>query len=189
MRFAPVSAFIAVLALSASSLSAKPPVPRPARELSIVEASGKLTLLTSLKGKVVYVQFLFTTCPHCQALSGVLTKLSKELGPQGFQALGVAFDDDVSPTKAASYVRQFGVGFPVGYASRATVQSYLGMTDDDRFVVPQAVIVDRKGVIRAQTDVQGTENLQREDYLRTFLTGLLKEGAAPKAVTAAPAAK
>jgi thiol-disulfide isomerase/thioredoxin len=188
MRFASVSAFAAVLAFSAASLSAKPPVPRPARELSVVEANGKLTLLTSLKGKVVYVQFLFTTCPHCQALSGVLTKLSHDLGPQGFQALGVAFDDNVTPARAGLYARQFA-GFPVGYASRATVESYLGMTDDDRFVVPQAVIVDRKGVIRAQTDVQGTENLQREDYLRTFITSLLKEGAAPKAATPAPASK
>src|SRR5262249_14874737 len=157
MRIVPVATLASVLALSAASLSAKPPVPRQARELSIVEPSGKVTLLTSLKGKVVYVQFLFTTCPHCQALSGVLTKISKDLGPQGFQALGVAFDDNISAPIAANYVRQFGVGFPVGYASRATVQSYLGMTDDDRFVVPQAVIVDRKGMIRAQTDVQGTE--------------------------------
>src|SRR5438477_5351479 len=101
MRFASVSTFAAVVALSAS-LSAKPPVPRPARELSIVEANNKVTLLTGLKGKVVYVQFLFTTCPHCQALSGVLTKLGKELGPQGFQALGVAFDDNVTASTAAN---------------------------------------------------------------------------------------
>ena len=93
-----------------------------------MEANGKTTLLTSLKGKVVYVQFLFTTCPHCQALSAVLTKLNREFGPQGFQTLGVAFDDDVTPAKSGAYVRQFGVGFPVGYASRATVESYLGMT-------------------------------------------------------------
>src|SRR5258708_35107724 len=116
MRFASVASFAVLVALSASSLSAKPPVPRPARELSIVEVNNKVTLLTSLKGKVVYVQFLFTTCPHCQALSGVLTKLSRELGPQGFQALGVAFDDNVTANTASNYVRQFGVGFPVGYA-------------------------------------------------------------------------
>src|SRR5438477_12794057 len=104
MRFASVSTFAAVVALSAS-LSAKPPVPRPARELSIVEANNKTTLLTSFKGKVVYVQFLFTTCPHCQALSVLLTKLNRDFGPQGFQALGVAFDDDITAPRAAAYVR------------------------------------------------------------------------------------
>jgi thiol-disulfide isomerase/thioredoxin len=163
-------------------------VPRSAREFTIVEPGGKQTLLTSLKGKVVYIQFLFTTCPHCQALSRVLEKLNHELGPQGLKVLGVAFDDNVGPLQAANYVRQLGLSFPVGYASRATVESYLGLTDDDRWVVPQVVIVDRKGIIRAQSDAHGTENLQTESYLRTYLGTLLKEGTAPKA-SPAPAAK
>src|SRR5260370_37067569 len=115
MRFASVATCAAFVAFSASSLSAKPPVPRPARELSIVEANNKVTLLTSLKGKVVYVQFLYTTCPHCQALSGVLTKLSKDLGPQGFQALGVAFDHNATANTAVNYVRHVGVRFPAGF--------------------------------------------------------------------------
>ncbi len=188
MRFAPIAAFIA-LALCVPALAAdKPIVPRSAREFTIVEPNGKQTLLTSLKGKVVYIQFLFTTCPHCQALSRVLDKLSGELGPQGFQALGVAFEDNAGPVQAANYVRQLGLKFPVGYASRATVESYLGLTDDVRWVVPQAVIVDRKGMIRAQSDAQGTENLQTESYLRTYLGGLLKEGSSPKA-SPAPTAK
>src|SRR5258708_30329778 len=116
MRFASVASFAVLVALSASSLSAKPPVPRPARELSIVEANGKVTLLTSLKGKVVYVQFLFTTCPHCQALSGVLTKLGKDLGPQGFQALGVAFDDNVTAGTAGCHLRTILGPCPSGHA-------------------------------------------------------------------------
>src|ERR1700688_2163685 len=87
------AAIAPLMALAVSAL-AMPPVPRKAPELTIVEPSGKQTLLSSFKGKVVVIEFLYTTCPHCQAASQVFTKLQRELGPRGFQAVGVAFNDN-----------------------------------------------------------------------------------------------
>ena len=81
---------------------------------------------------------------------------------------------------------QFQVGFPVGYAPRNSVLSYLGVSDIERWVVPQIVIIDRKGVIRAQSSAQGTADLQTESYLRKYLGELLDEGASK---TSAPAKK
>ena len=74
--------FALLIALGVSAFAA-PPVPRPAKELEIVEPNGKHDLLTSYKGKVVVVQFLYTTCPHCQAYSQLLTKIQKEYGSKG----------------------------------------------------------------------------------------------------------
>ena len=179
-----IAAVTAILAAALPAFAVMPPVPRPEKELVISEASGKKTLLTSLKGKVVVVQFLYTTCPHCQAFSRLLTKLYGELGPKGLQAIGVAFDnpqgqpDNAPPTAAmVTYYNQQFAGFPVGIANRDTVMSYLGISVMDRFVVPQIMIVDRKGTIQAQSDFMGTEKLQDETYLRKFLGDLLKEGA------------
>jgi hypothetical protein len=42
------------------------------------------------------------------------------------------------------------------------------------------VIVDKKGMIRAQSDPLGTEELSSEAYLRKFIGDLLKEGPAAK---------
>src|SRR5438477_12781856 len=81
-------------ALAVSALATMPSLPRKAPELSIKEPSGKETLLSSLKGKVVVVEFLYTTCPHCQHESQMLTKLSKEFGSKDFQALGYALNDN-----------------------------------------------------------------------------------------------
>jgi len=192
MRIATVTA---ILAAALPAFAVMPPVPRPAKELVITEPSGKKTLLTSLKGKVVYVQFLFTTCPHCQHLSQVMTKISADLAPKGLQVLGVGFDnpggspEGTPPTPAmiTNYAKQFA-GFPVGFSQRDTVLSYLGISVMDRMVVPQIVIVDRKGVIRAQSEAKGEsaningasgpyEQLQDDTYLRKFLGELLKEGA------------
>jgi peroxiredoxin len=169
-----VAALTALFAVGIPALAA-PPVPRPAKEFTFVEPSGKQSLLTGYKGKVVLIQFLFTTCPHCQAYSRVLTKISADLAPRGLQVLGVAFDDNASGPLAASYVKRFEVGFPVAYAPRDTVLSFLGFSVMDRIAVPQVAIIDRKGVIRAQSEPLGTPQLQNDAYLRTFLDGLLKE--------------
>lgn len=176
-----VAGFLAVAAQAAS------PVPRPAKELTVLEPSGKQTLLSSFKGKVVVVEFLFTTCPHCQNAAKMFTKIQKDAGPRGFQALGIAFDD-ANAQKVQGFVQQYGVGYPVGYASRDTVMSYLGLSVMDRFVVPQVIVIDKKGVIRAQSEPMGSPNLQDETYIRGMIDGLLKEPTATVSSTA-PAAK
>ncbi|HEY2842086.1 MAG TPA: TlpA disulfide reductase family protein [Bryobacteraceae bacterium] len=193
MRLATVSTLLISGLVSSAMLQAAAPVPRPSKEFTITLPSGKQTLLTSYRGKVVMMAAMFTTCPHCQALSKIITKLQGELGSRGFQALGVAFNDEVNtPNPAAnaqvtaSFVSEFGVGFPMGYAPRPSVMSYLGLSDVERWVVPQVVILDRKGVVRAQSAAGGTADLQTETYLRKYLGELLDEGGAK---SAAPASK
>ena len=161
-----------------------PPVPRPSKEFTFVDPSGKQTLLTSYKGKVVIIQFLFTWCQHCQAFSAVLTNLQKELAPKGVQMLGVAFDDNVSPAIAAAYSTKFGVGFPVAYAKRDTVLSFLGISVMERLAVPQVMVIDKTGVIRAQSEPMGSPELQNPVKLRQLLTDLAAGKTAPAAAKA-----
>jgi len=188
MRIAPATALLATLFTSGLALHAAAPVPRPTKEFTIILPNGKQQLLSSYRGKVVMAAFMFTTCPHCQALSKVITKLQGELGPRGFQAYGAVFNDEVNTPNPASnaqgtaaFVNQFQVGFPVGYASRESVLSYLGVSEIESWVVPQIVIIDRKGQIRAQSAARGTLELQTETYLRKYLGELLDEGGAKSA--------
>jgi len=184
MRIASHSVLVATVLTSGLALQAAAPVPRPTKEFTIVLPSGEQKLLSSYRaGKVVMLACMFTTCPHCQALSKIITKLQGELGPRGFQAVGAVFNDEVNTSNAgmnaqvtANFVNQFASGFPVGYAAQASVTSYLGLSDIERWSVPQVVIIDRKGMIRAQSAAQGTADLQTETYLRKFLGELLDEG-------------
>lgn len=166
------------LALSFVSLSllAQPPMPRKAPEFTVVEPSGKQVLLSSYKGKVVALAFIFTTCPHCQAECGVLTKLESELGSKGFQPLAVAFNDNAG-LLVNEFVQSLHVSFPVGSASRETVMNYLELSDAMRWVVPQIVLIDRKGMIVAQSAPTGTEELQTENTLRKRIVDLMGGGA------------
>jgi thiol-disulfide isomerase/thioredoxin len=178
MRIAIVAAFFA-LGLSAQT-SQGPQIPHKAREFSLVEPSGKQTLLSSLKGKVVVIQFLHTTCGHCQAYSIFLGKLVTELGPRGFQAWGVAFND-ADAKMAADYKQVFAANFPVGYAARPTVMSFLSIPEQ-ALGVPQIVVIDRKGQVRAQTsprDEDKVSEIRKEPEMRKLLDMLLKETAAP----------
>jgi len=184
MRIAPVSALLVSAFAGTLAVQAAAPVPRPTKEFTITLPSGQQKLLSGYRaGKVVMLACMSTTCPHCQALSKIITKLQKDLGPKGFQAVGAVFNEEVNTPNASvnaqvtgNFVSQFEVGFPVGYAPQASVMSYLGLSDIERWVVPQVVIIDRKGVIRAQSAGQGTTELQTEAYLRKYLGELLDEG-------------
>jgi len=196
MRIATVSALLLSGLASTLALQAASPVPRPSKEFTIILPSGEQKLLSSYRGKVVMMAAMFTTCPHCQALSKIITKLQGELGSRGFQAVGVAFNDEVNtPNPSANakvtsnFISEFGVGFTMGYAPRPSVMSYLGLSDVERWVVPQVAIIDRKGVVRAQSAAGGTADLQTETYLRKYLGELLDEGGAKPAAPAKSPAK
>ena len=74
-------------------------------------------LLSSLKGKIVVMPFMFTTCPHCQREAQMLTTLQKEFAGRGVVMVGTVFND-ANGAMAAQFVKEFHIGFPVGYATR-----------------------------------------------------------------------
>jgi len=177
MRLRSLSLSVGILALGVSTLVATTPAPRKSPEFNISEPSGKQTALSSFKGKVVVVEFLLTNCPHCMRVAKMLGKLQDELGPQGLQTIGVAFDNNLTGKAVTKFSQDLGVTYLVGYSSSAEVDSYLGRTPTERLMVPQIVVIDRGGVIRAQSHPVREANLEDETYLRNFLTNLLKVAA------------
>src|SRR5579872_4553176 len=119
-----LTTFAAVAALGVSALAA-PPASRPAAPLALTDPSGAHYQLSNYKGKVVVVQFLFTTCPHCQAFSAMLSKLQTEYGPRGFQALGLAFNEEANANTIRAYQTQNHVNFPIGVIPRDTVLDFM----------------------------------------------------------------
>ncbi len=168
---------LALLALGALALLAAAPVPRPSPDLTIAQPDGPPLTLASFKGQVVVVEFLLTRCPHCWLLAQTITKLQRELGPRGFKPLGVAFDADVSGPLLADFLKRSKVSFPVGYTTADQVDRYLGRAAQERFQVPQIVVLDRAGVLRAQSRPIGEKDLEDEASLRKLLDGLLAEPA------------
>ena len=161
------------------------PVPRKSRELTISEPlSGKSTLLSSFKGNVVVLEFFFFQSEHCMHVAQVLNKLNRDLGPRGFQPIGIVFDPPKVPTSGEkvipSLVDYFKLTYPIGFASKADVDTYLGRTGTELLPIPQVVVIDRAGMIRAVTGDRSNPKLEDENSLRTMIEGLLKEAAPVK---------
>jgi peroxiredoxin len=161
-------------------------LPRKAPDITIVEPSGGKIPLSSYKGKVVVLALISTTCPHCQKECEMLTQLYSEMKPKGVQMAAIAFNDNAAAL-VPGFIRDHGVMFPVGAAPSPTVLEFLGFSVMDRYNVPQVAVIDKKGMIRAQSGPMGDANLQDENYLRNLINNLLKEGVATS--KAAPAGK
>lgn len=174
----------AVLAASAFALPTVT-VLRKSPEFTIADASGKTTQLSSFKGKVVVMEFLFIKSVHCMRVATTLNKLNSELGPRGFQAVGIVFDppnttqsgEQLLPT----VVDSLKLTYPLGYAQKDAVDSYLGRNGNEILNIPQVVVIDRAGMIRATSGGQGGDPaLEDENSLRNLIEGLLNEGAAAR---------
>jgi peroxiredoxin len=169
----------------AMTMAAMPPVPRKSPEFTITEAANKQTLLSSYRGKVVVLAFVHTTCIHCQQFSAELVKLHRELGSKGFQPIDVAWNTGAE-SLVPGFIKQIGIDFPVGYSEWDPIMSYLGFSVMDRPVVPLIVVIDKKGMIRAESPPQGDPNLQDGAKLKTLIESLLAEGSTPvKSTTSA----
>lgn len=172
------------LILAALSVSAVD-LPRQTPEFQMNYNSGKQVLLTSYRGKVILAEFLFTTCPHCQHTAQLFSKLQDAYGARGFQALGVAFNE-MANMLVPDFIKDYRPSFPVGFADRDRVMNYLGLSPAERFVVPQIVLIDKRGVIRFQSPPLGDPNLQDEKFLRQRIEELL-DGKIPAPYKPAPA--
>ncbi len=168
------------LALGLASLQGAD-VPRKAPELAVQLTNGQQVLLSNYAGKVVLIEFVHTTCPHCQQDSGVVERLYKEYGPRGFQPIGAAFNDNAA-LLVPDFVKMLGLTYPVGTVPRDTVMEYLQHSYAEPLYVPQLVFVDRQGVIRAQHGGVNDDFLRGdfEQHMRDQIEALLKEPAAKK---------
>jgi thiol-disulfide isomerase/thioredoxin len=147
------------------ALLGEAPVPRPAPALKIGAQD-----LSSWRGRVVLLAFISTECPHCQRVSQVFEGLLHEFGGR-VQVADVAFNEGADP---GAFVKRFGLSFPVGSTTSDGAHVFLGIPRGMRLGTPQVVVIDRAGVIRAQSERLGTPLLQTLECLRSLLNALLK---------------
>jgi thiol-disulfide isomerase/thioredoxin len=172
-RIATVLCSIALLSTSLSAADVT--TPRPAPKL-VYNIPGKAPQeLSQYLGKVVALEFIFTTCPHCKAASHLMSKLQNELASKGFQALDVAVNPNAD-LLVDIFAKEQQTTFPVGWIFQQEMTSFMGFSDG-RYVVPQMVLIDRKGVIRYQTPALENETydkMMNEEAIRKHIDELLR---------------
>lgn len=173
MRF--VMAALMGVALAAAVVVEAQELPRPAMDYMITLPSGQTTSVAKYKGKVVALEFLLTTCPHCQRTAKALTQATKDFGAKGFQALGVAINPNPEIPK---FIQDLGVNYPVGTGPRETVYSFLQHSVmSPNLMMPQLVFIDRSGMVRAQYDGTADFFKAEDKNVRAMIEKLLAEPA------------
>lgn len=170
-----ILAFANIAFIATSLSAATPALPRKVPELAFNIPGQGQKLLSQYRGKVVALEFIYTTCPHCQAASKVMSKLQNEYGSRGLQVLDVAINPNAD-LAVGDFAKEFQTTFPVAWVTQDQGLAFLGFNMADRFVVPQLVLIDRQGIIHYQTPPLGDENSMKESTLQQRIEELLSAG-------------
>lgn len=117
---------------------------KPAPELRVEDwVQGGPTPLSSLKGKVVLVNFWQTWCPHCKDELPHLAELYNKYKDKGFVVIGCTKNDKRQDEKQLSdFLMEKPVPFPIARVNPSSSNDY-AVTG-----IPAGALVDRKGIVR-----------------------------------------
>lgn len=130
-------ALVAATALPAYALRRGSRAP----EIGLRDTNGRAVRMSSLRGKVVVVDFFASWCRPCRQEMPVLERLHDQYGDQGLVIVGVNLDTERS--NMDRFLRQVPVSFRVVHDPRHQVA--------DRYnppAMPSSYIIDRRGVVR-----------------------------------------
>ena len=103
---------------------------------------GKEVKLSSLKGKVVMVNFWATWCPPCKEEIPSMMKLNKSMEGKPFQMLAISIDEG-GKAAVENYFKTSGNSLPAYLDSDGSISKMYGITG-----VPETFILDRTGLVQ-----------------------------------------
>jgi cytochrome c biogenesis protein CcmG, thiol:disulfide interchange protein DsbE len=106
--------------------------------LALEQMGGGVWRMEEHRGQVVLVNFWATWCGPCREETPGLSRLARELGPEGLAVVGVSLDQG-DRGKVRRFVEEFGVPYPVAFPG-AMSQVEQGLEG-----VPTTILVDREG--------------------------------------------
>lgn len=135
-----------------------------APDLTIHTATGDKRL-SSLRGKVVLVDFWATWCPPCRESIPHVVDLYRRRHDHGFEVLGVSLDE--SDSVVASFGKLQAIPYPIGRPTSETTVSDYGAES-----IPTMALVDKQGRVRWR---QTGFSSDTEAELSAQVDALLKE--------------
>ena len=116
----------------------------PAPDFTLRDLEGKDLTLSSLRGRVVLLEFWATWCPPCRESLPAMEKLYRKYRKEGMEVVAIAVRDDADEVR--KLVAADGLSFRVFLDDEAVSRIY-GISG-----IPALFMLDRKGVIRHQLE-------------------------------------
>ncbi len=111
-----------------------------APDFNLRDMNGKTVSLSSLKGKVILLNFWATWCPPCKGEMPSMNKLYNELKSKGFEVVAVSTDNGPSPVK--EFLAKTHLDFTVLLDETKIVSREYKV-----FSMPTTFLIDRNGFI------------------------------------------
>ena len=112
-----------------------------APDFTLKDLSGRPVQLSSLKGKVVLVNFWATWCPPCREEVPSMLKMNQAMQGKPFQWLAVSIDEG-GKGAVDDFIKKAGAAMPALLDTDGAVSRRYGTTG-----VPETFVIDTKGVI------------------------------------------
>jgi peroxiredoxin len=133
---------IALALLCTLALSAADAV-RRAPGFCLIDTTGQWRDLADYRGKIVVLEFMQTTCPHCAALAPVLGDLSQKYGDR-IAVLSIALSPD-TPQAMQQFASGHKLPYPLMLDMGQVAVSYVRAGGID---FPTVYLIDASGMIR-----------------------------------------
>lgn len=142
-KLAILTAILMVMVITGCSKKPQP-LPgegKPAPDFTLKTLSGEEVTLSSLRGKVVLLNFWATWCPPCKEEIPSMVKLNRIMAGKPFQMLAVSIDEG-GKEAVEKFFSQAGATLPTLLDTKQSVGALYGITG-----VPETFVIDQKGVI------------------------------------------
>ena len=110
-------------------------------ELALKDPFGTEQRLSSLKGRIVVLNFWATYCIPCREEMPDLAAIQNEYAALGVQVIGASADEPKDRDKVLQFVKETKVNFPVWMGASAADMIRFGLGT----ALPGTVIIDREG--------------------------------------------
>ena len=110
-------------------------------ELALKDPFGTEQRLSSLKGRIVVLNFWATYCIPCRQEMPDLAAIQNEYAALGVQVIGASADEPEDRDKVLQFVKETKVNFPVWMGASAADMIRFGLGT----ALPGTVIIDREG--------------------------------------------
>lgn len=117
-----------------------------APEINLASPSGVMTTLSSLRGKVVLVDFWASWCAPCRKENPNIVRIYNKYKDQGFEIYGVSLDENVESWKTA--IQKDGITWP--QVSELKKWNSKVVKDYSIEAIPYSVLLDKNGKIVAK---------------------------------------